>query len=143
MLCFLLMDTAVERIGVTAHAGRIAPLFDAARRLEVYEVRAEGAERAGSMELGGLTPAQRAARLAEQAVTTVLCGAISAYAHSALATAGVRALPWVCGPVEGVLDAYLHGGLGAAAWQMPGCRGRGGRWRRGRRGRGPGRGGWC
>jgi len=36
----------------------------------------------------------------------------------------VVVIPWVSGPVEGVLRAYLTKRLSDSRWRMPGCRGR-------------------
>jgi hypothetical protein len=36
----------------------------------------------------------------------------------------VIVIPWVSGPVEGVLRAYLAKRLSDSRWKMPGCRGR-------------------
>jgi len=134
------MATPAPKIAISSHLGRIAPLFDASEEVELFEQRPDGAERIGSLALSGETPAGRAALMRENGVAVLICGAISAYAHNVLASGGIQVHPWVCGPVDSVLEAYLTNALSGPAWMMPGCgRGRpwGGKRRRGRGGRGP------
>ena len=119
--------------------GRVAPLFDASRRLELFEVKSGGVEPSGTLELTQSSPHQRFAAIRERGVDMVICGAISEHAHQALTAGGIQVASWVCGPVDAVLNAYLSNSLVGPAWMLPGCGGR--RFRGGRCGRGGGWGG--
>jgi predicted Fe-Mo cluster-binding NifX family protein len=87
----------------------------------------QGAERGPRIvvEIGEHSfPTQRARRLTELEVNVLICGAISRPLAEMVSASGVVVIPWVSGPVEGVLRAYLTKRLSDSRWRMPGCRGR-------------------
>lgn len=123
---------------------RIAPVFDVA--CEVHLIDADGGKIVGdSLErLSSDLPAQRALRLAELGVDTLVCGGISRGLLSMITGYGIRVIPFIAGDLRVVVQAWLGGKLNGDAFAMPGCWG-GGR-RRAGRGGGPqaaGPGGSC
>ncbi len=130
------MNGEPTKLAISAHLGRVAPLFDASQQVELFDLDQGTATPTGTVTMPGPTPQQRAAALHEQGVSTLICGAISGYVHQVLAAAGIQVIPWICGPVGAVLNAYLTNTLAGPAWMAPG-RGRGGfgRGLRRRRGR--------
>ena len=132
------MTEQLGRLAVTAHRGRVSPLFDASQELKLFDLSESGAAPSGTLALSGLLPPQRLTALRGSGVGTLICGAITGYTYNLLSAGGIRVIPWVCGPVEGVVDAYRRHTLAEPAWRMPGCRrGRFGRCGRGRGGPGP------
>lgn len=121
--------------------GRVSPVFDTACRLLVIEVD-QGTERARrTEEFAEAFPARRVRRLSDLGIDVLVCGGISRPLAMMLQTAGIRTVPWIAGPVEDIVQAYLVGRLPHPRWMMPGCLGqrrqhRGGPWGQGRRGRG-------
>jgi predicted Fe-Mo cluster-binding NifX family protein len=113
------------RIAIATWNDRVSPVFDTSSRLLVVNVD-HGVEtsrcfvevRQDSSATG------RVRRLTELAVTVLICGAISRALAESVSASGVVAIPWVSGPVEGVLRAYVTKRLSDARWRMPGCRGR-------------------
>ena len=143
LLCSLLeVLSEVEKLGITACDERVSPLFEASERLEVFEVNGRPLNPVGTVLLGDKSLPQRLAQLREEGINTLICGAVGAYTEDLLTAAGIRVIPWICGPVGEVARAYVTKTLLAPQWAMPGrrCRfGRSGRRRGGRgRGRGPG-----
>jgi predicted Fe-Mo cluster-binding NifX family protein len=61
----------------------------------------------------------------------LICGAISALLEAMLVSSGVRVIGFLCGPVDEVIAAFLHGEVAKPEFCMPGCGG----WRK-RLGRG-------
>jgi len=110
-----------RKLAITAHQERISPVFDASARINLFEPGVGRALPAGTLDVSELTLAQRAALMQDHDVDTLICGAITGYARALLAAAGVRVIPWICGPVGGVLEAYLTDKLDASTWMMPGC----------------------
>ncbi len=122
------------KVALTVWEGRISPVFDVSREVVVLTVQ-QGAVIARAVErLGVLGPEQRAARLADLGVGTVICGAISGAPYQELVARGLRVFGFVAGEVEEVVAAFLAGRLPSPAFSMPGCGG----WRHRRRGAGSG-----
>jgi predicted Fe-Mo cluster-binding NifX family protein len=114
------------QVAIAVWNDRISPVFDTSNRLLLVDVE-HGAERGPRIvvEIGGDSfPTQRARRLTELEVNVLICGAISRPLAEMVSASGVVVIPWVSGPVEAVLRAYLTKRLSDSRWRMPGCRGR-------------------
>jgi predicted Fe-Mo cluster-binding NifX family protein len=125
------------RVAFAAWNDRIAPLFDVARRLHVVDTK--GGQLVGESEASveELTPAARAARLAELGIDALVCGAISRAQEALIQAYGVAVVPFVSGALSEVVEAWRARRLSREAFAMPGCAG--GRGRQFRGGRGWGR----
>jgi predicted Fe-Mo cluster-binding NifX family protein len=134
------MEQNEQKLAVSAYAGRVAPLFDASEKVELFGMTTDGPVSAGALSLPATTPQQRAAVLDQHGVGTLICGAVSGYAEQMITARGIHVIPWVHGAVQEILRAYVSGSLDRPMWAMPGALGRGFGRRRGR-GRGRGRGG--
>jgi predicted Fe-Mo cluster-binding NifX family protein len=103
---------------------RIAPVFDIARRLHIVEVESGRIVREGKEPLPDDLPVQKALRLAELGVGTLVCGAISRILQETISSHGIRVIPFVAGELHEIIKAWLEDGLHGGAFAMPGCRGR-------------------
>lgn len=113
------------RVAIAVWNDRVSPVFDTSSRLLLVDVEQETEQVRRTVEVGTDSfPTQRARRLAELGVNVLICGAISRMLAGFVSAAGVIVIPWVSGPVEGVLRAYLMKRLSDSRWRMPGCRGR-------------------
>jgi len=81
--------------------------------------------------LVGDLPVQKALRLAELGIGTLVCGAISRPLHDTVAAHGIRVIPFVAGDLREVIQAWLAGALDPDTFAMPGCSGTGRRRLRG------------
>ncbi|MDD3643786.1 MAG: NifB/NifX family molybdenum-iron cluster-binding protein [Candidatus Krumholzibacteria bacterium] len=87
------------------------------------------------------SPLQRAARIGHEGVQVLICGAISRPLAVFIAQRGIGLVPFVSGPVDDVLAAWLGGRLADHRYLLPGSspaarrRWRGGRGGGGRGGR--------
>lgn len=126
------------RVAIPIWQGRISPVFDVAGQLLLVEL-ADGREIAREDRVVDETAAdERARKLVELGVKTLICAGISQSLEASLADHGIRVIPRICGDVEEVLAAFLTRRLGAERFAMPGCCGQGRRRHRGgcgRRGR--------
>lgn len=115
------------RIAIPQWQGRISPVLDTATQLLVAEPQPDGRIRREQHALKASDTLGRASELVRLGVEVVLCGAVSATLASVLASAGVRVLAFLCGPVDEILQAWLAGSLlRHSTYAMPGCQ----RWRR-------------
>jgi predicted Fe-Mo cluster-binding NifX family protein len=112
------------RVAIPVWNDRVSPVFDTATCLMLLDC-AEGALQSRRLvEVGQASfPTQRAKRLAELGVHVLICGAISRLLAGFVSAEGIVLVPWVAGPVEDVLRAYLAGRLSEPCWRMPGCGG--------------------
>jgi len=125
----------MKRIGLTVWQGRIAPVFDVARTLEVLEVGPDGLHSLGKISIEAEFPWQKVSKLKGAQVKTLICGAVSRCMLQMLMGAHVEVIPYITGEVEQVKRAFLENRL--TDFFMPGCKGGGfmpGQGQRGRRG---------
>jgi predicted Fe-Mo cluster-binding NifX family protein len=125
------------RVAFAVWNDRVAPVFDVARQVYVIDTRSGQilAEEISSIE--GEVPAQKASRLAELGIGTLVCGAISYQLLTTIAAYGIRVVPFIAGDLRQVVRALLSGTLEQKQYAMPGChqgRRHGGHTKHGRRG---------
>jgi predicted Fe-Mo cluster-binding NifX family protein len=112
---------------------RISPVFDIARRIRVVEADSGRIVAETGEVLADDLPAQKALRLVELGVDTLVCGAISRSFQERIAAYGIQVIPFVAGDLSEVIQAWLGGNLERNTFAMPGCCGRGRGRRRGMR----------
>jgi predicted Fe-Mo cluster-binding NifX family protein len=126
MLILLVWEWGAAQIMKTAFAywnKRIAPVFDTGRQIRVIETEAGWLVRETLATLESDLPLQKALRLSELGVSTLVCGAISQSLQEILSAYGIRIIPFVAGNLREVIQAWLTGNLERSAFAMPGCKG--------------------
>ena len=109
------------KIAVSVWEGRISPVFDSASRLLVLDVEPSGESSRFEVFLDEQACSRKCSRIQVLGVEVLICGAISRYFHGILTATGIRVIPWVCGAVSEVVNAYLDGTLSDSRYRMPGC----------------------
>lgn len=104
---------------------RIAPVFDTARQIHLVEAESGQIVSETQELLADDLPVQKALRLAELGVGTLVCGAISRPLHEMVAAYGIRVIPFVAGDLREIIKAWLSDGFDWDAFAMPGCGGLG------------------
>jgi len=107
---------------------RIAPVFDVARQIHLVEAESGKIVCKTQEILADDLPVQKAIRLANLGVGTLVCGAISRPLHELLVAYDIRVIPFVAGDLGEIIQAWVGGRLKSASFAMPGCFGRGRRW---------------
>jgi predicted Fe-Mo cluster-binding NifX family protein len=110
------------KIAIPPWQGRLSPVFDVCGRLWVVETDGHREIGRDDVAITGVDPLDRVLQLSALGIDVLICGAISRYLEAALASAGIRVLAEVCGPVETVLAGFLTRGRTASCHRMPGCR---------------------
>jgi len=103
---------------------RIAPVFDVVREIHLVEAENGQVLKETKELLADGLPVQKALRLAELGVGTLVCGAISRTLRETVAANGIRIIAFVAGDLREVIQAWLSGSLSPRVFAMPGCRGR-------------------
>ena len=113
------------RLAVATWNGRVSPVFDVARQVQILDVEDGVVRTRHEEELPGTEPRAQVDRLTAMAPHVLICGAVSRSMEALLATTGIEVISFTAGEVEEVLAAWLAGSVSNPALSMPGCRGRG------------------
>ena len=112
------------RVAIPLWQGRVSPVFDEASRILLVDVFEKQEQHRQEESLVARNPFERAQMLPRLGVDLLICGMISQTQQTALASAGIRIIPHICGPMEEVIAALLDGRIESGALLMPGCGGR-------------------
>jgi len=104
---------------------RIAPVFDVARQIHMVETESGRVIRETRRVLPEEMPIQKAQRLADMGVDTLVCGAISRAMYAIITAYGIQLIPFVAGNLAEVIHAFLDGSIENDFFAMPGCLGQG------------------
>ena len=126
------------KIALAIWNGRISPVFDVARQVLMFDIEDDRVVARYKETLPGTEPQAQVGRLVALAPHTLICGAISGPLAGLLVAKGIQVVSFISGTVEEVLAAHLSGTLLKPAFAMPGCGGRGGRFKGWGAGRGRG-----
>ncbi len=100
---------------------RIAPVFDVARQILLVEVESGRIVGEARVPMPESLPVQRALRLAELGVATLVCGAISRPLREQVSAHGIQVIPFVAGDLREIIHAWRGRTLRGGAFAMPGC----------------------
>jgi len=108
------------KIAVSAWDERVSPVFDTSERLVMAELDGTAIKGLGESFLGGFFGPEKVERLKQLGTDALICGAISGPLARMIEAAGITLIPWVAGPVDEVLAAYVDGSLLTPRFKMPG-----------------------
>jgi len=97
----------------------VSSAFDFAHRLLLVDIQNGSETNRSEISLDREPIPQKASRLKSLGVNVLICGAISRSLASLVAASGIEVLPYVLGPVDEILKAYLIGQLGQSKFAMP------------------------
>jgi predicted Fe-Mo cluster-binding NifX family protein len=102
---------------------RIAPVFDTTRHVHVVTHESQQIVKETLETLPESPLVQKALKLVELGIQTLVCGAISKPLHAMVTAYGIRVISYVSGELRDVVQARLDGNLNRDTFAMPGCRG--------------------
>jgi predicted Fe-Mo cluster-binding NifX family protein len=89
----------------------VAPCFEYCATMAIYTIAGSDVVEQVDFPLRSRDPFDRVRLLRDQAVDTLICGGMRDRFEDVLRTTGFEVISWVSGPVEDLLDMYLHGRL--------------------------------
>ncbi len=107
------------RIAIPVWNDCVSSAFDFAHRLLLIDIQNSSETKRSEISLSQEPIPQKASRLKSLGVDVLICGAISRSLASLVAASGIEILPYVLGPVDEILKAYLIGQLGQSNFAMP------------------------
>lgn len=111
----------VVTIAISIGLGRVSPVFEAGGRLLLLEFEHHRAVCRREVAWPDGISAHRAEHLVDLGVEALICGGIMAPTEALLRRAGLRVIPWICGELDEVVEAFRNGTLQRAEFLMPGC----------------------
>jgi predicted Fe-Mo cluster-binding NifX family protein len=109
-------------VALSAWKDQVSTTCDFAERLVVAEIEQGRELSRQEIMLHEESAARRARRIEQLNVEVLICGAISKPLAEALTLKGIELIPYISGPVDDVLGAYLCGQLTRPRFLQPGCR---------------------
>ena len=97
----------------------VSSAFDFAHKLLLVDIQDGSETKRSEISLSKEPIPQKVSRLKSLGVDMLICGAISRSLASQVAASGIEVLPYVLGPVDEILKAYLIGQLGQSKFAMP------------------------
>ena len=109
------------RVAIPIWSGRVCTVFDFAQRLLIVDFEGNKELERKEYALENVPPLIRASRLLHLNVQVLICGAISSSLASFVSNYKIRTIPFICGDIDEVLNAYITGSLAAQRFRLPGC----------------------
>ncbi len=109
------------KIAISVWNDSLSNAFDFSTEVLIVDIEDAKEVARLDVELGDSLAQQKAKKLKDLGVETLICGAISREVVFALDSLGIEVLAYVTGSVEQVLEAHLNNSLDAAKFVMPGC----------------------
>ena len=109
------------KVAMAVWNGRISPVFDTSRRLEVFGVENGAVVSQEERIVETDDPIAKATTLSELGITALICGAVSQPLAEMIVARGIRLVPFVAGDAKEVLAASLADSLPNPNLTMPGC----------------------
>jgi len=104
---------------LACYQDRLASVCENADEYKLFEIRDSKSYPAGLLSLPSKDPMDRTSAILACGVTYFLCGAICEETLLRLERGRIKVIPWLTGPVDQIIDAFLRNSLASLA--MPGC----------------------
>lgn len=109
------------KVAVPVWKHRVSPVFDTACSVLVVTVDSGKEVSRSRIELQNGSLHHRVNALTASGVDALLCGAISRPLFEMLESAGIEVTPFLSGPTEELLEAFMEGRTIDSVYLMPGC----------------------
>ncbi|MBF0102324.1 MAG: hypothetical protein HQK77_15590 [Desulfobacterales bacterium] len=109
------------KLSIPYWQNRISPVFDVSNSLCLIEIDSGREVKRENIVLTRPDPFGRAQELSNLGIDVLLCGAVSQVLETALICSGIRVISFICGDMEEVICAFLHGQISDKRFLMPGC----------------------
>jgi predicted Fe-Mo cluster-binding NifX family protein len=107
------------KIAIPVWNNCVSSAFDFANRLLLVDIQNGSENNRKEISLKRESIPQKANKLKSLGAEVLICGAISRSLASQVTSSGIELLPYVLGPVDEILNAYLTGQLGQSKYAMP------------------------
>jgi predicted Fe-Mo cluster-binding NifX family protein len=109
------------RVAIAIWRDRISPVFDVSREILVLDIVGNAIEKEAFEMLENDNPVHKISKLMGLHVGTLICGAISNLLAEMIASQGIEIIPFTCGKIPDVINAFIKSALPDKRFSMPGC----------------------
>ena len=117
----VVMKKSQTRIAIPIWNDYVSNVLDFANQLLLIDIEDNRDANHIQLPLMPRAMSQRASQLIELSVDVLICGTISRSLAIMLMASHIEVIPFVTGPTNEVLDAYLNKQLDQAKFLQPGC----------------------
>jgi len=93
-------------ICIAGYQNRVATLLETATELRLYTLEEKDVVRSGMTAMPTAGPCALPSYLKAMGVEIVICGGLGKAVQDGFEAMGIQVIPWVKGPIEGVLEAF-------------------------------------
>jgi len=105
-------------ICIAGYQNRVATLLETATELRLYTLEGKQVVRSGMTAMPAAGPCALPSYLKAMGVDIVICGGLGKIVQDGFEALELQVIPWVKGPIEAVLEAYLDDNMDSMI--MPG-----------------------
>lgn len=107
------------KLALAVFEERISVIFDNSSQLLLVSIKDHLVTSTRKINFSALCTVEMIEILKDEAVTILICGAISDFMQQTMERNRIEVIPWISGSVQKVLDAWLNGTMEELV--MPGC----------------------
>ncbi|CCH48186.1 NifB/NifX family molybdenum-iron cluster-binding protein [Pseudodesulfovibrio piezophilus] len=93
---------------IAGYQNRVATLLETATELRLYSLEEKDVVASGMTAMPTAGACALPSYLKAMGVDIVICGGLGKAAKDGFEAMGIQVIPWVKGPIEGVLTAYIE-----------------------------------
>ena len=109
------------KVALSIWNDHIAPVFDVSQQLVVLEIAGGKILARQVLQIGECDPSVKVKILADQHVSTLVCGAISRVVAGMVSSQSIHLLSYIAGDEKTITDILASGRLPDDTHMMPGC----------------------
>ena len=109
------------KLALTVWEDRISPVADSSLQLLVVHLVNQTITDKWIAKFEDDNPIYKARKLFDLKVDAFICGAVSSFFANIVEGYGIRVIPFICGEINAVLNAYLTRRLSSSVYTMRGC----------------------
>ena len=111
------------KVAISIWQNRVSPVMDSARQLMVVDYEDKREVKHMVIDIPNLNLIHKTEFLKSLGINLLICGAISTQMQQVLTASHIEVIPFIRGPMQKVLNAYINGNLNGDNFCLPGCRG--------------------
>lgn len=107
------------KLALAVYEERISVIFDNSSQLLLVSVQDNSVKSTKKINFTTLSTVEMIEKLKKESISILICGAISDFLLRTVENNRIKVIPWISGPVEKVIGAWLDGTIEDLV--MPGC----------------------